>query len=143
MAPTDPMPPQTMVNPFVSSHPPNPPTTIEPKICNDSIDNDANCDLSQIQQQQLSPTMQQKPSKITNPEICDDDLDNDLDGKVDNKDEECAYITGSASSLPLLGQEQSVAGEQTEEEGEGEEGDGGDNSEEPNNEEGEDEEEEG
>ena len=124
VAPTEPM-SQTIVNPYVSSHPPIPPTTLEPEICNDSIDNgadtlidlsDADCDLSQIQQQRLSPTMQQEPSKISNLEICDDDLDNDLDSKVDDQDEECAHITGSTSSFPLLGQEQSVAGEQTEEE---------------------------
>jgi hypothetical protein len=165
VAPTESM-PQTIVNPYVSLHPPIPPTTLEPEICNDSIDNDidtlidlsdADCDLSQTQQQQLPPTMQQEPSKISNLEICDDDLDNDLDSKVDNKDEECAYITGSTSSFPFLGQEQSIAGEQTEEEDEGEaedkeqqseeelaegsdekeEGDGRDSDQELNNEEGE------
>ena len=169
VAPTESM-PQTIVNPYVSSHPPIPQTTVEPEICNDSIDNDvdtlidmsdADCNLSEIQQQQLPPTMQQEPSKESSLEICDDDLDNDLDSKVDNKDEECTYISGSRSSFPLPGQEQSVAGEQTvEEEDEGkaevkeqqsdeelaegsneiEEGDGSDSSE-LNNEEGEDEDE--
>jgi hypothetical protein len=164
--------PQTIVNPYVSSHPPIPPTTLEPEICNDSIDNDvdnlidlsdADCNLSEIQQQQLPPTKQQESSKVSNLEICDDDLDNDLDSKVDNKDEECTYITGSTSSFPLIEQEQSVAEEQTvEEDDEGkaedkeqqsdeelaegsdekEEGDGVDSSEELNNEEGEDEDEE-
>lgn len=160
--------PQTIVNPYVSSHPLIPPTTLEPEICNDSIDNDvdnlidlsdADCNLSEIQQQQLPPAKQQESSKVSNVEICDDDLDNDLDSKVDNKDEECTYITGSTSSFPLIEQEQSVAEEQTEEEGEAEdkdqqsdeelaegsdekeEGDGGDSSEELNNEEGEDEDE--
>jgi hypothetical protein len=162
--------PQTTVNPYVSSYPPIQPTTAEPEICNDSIDNDgdtlidlsdADCNLSQIQQQQLPPALQQEPSKVSSVEICDDDLDNDLDSKVDNKDEECTYITGSTSSFPLLGQEQSIAGEQTEEEDDGEaedkeqqseeelaegsdekeEEDGGDSSEELNNEEGEDEDE--
>jgi hypothetical protein len=156
---------QTMVNPYVSSYPPIPTTTVEPEICIDGIDNDgdtlidlsdADCNLSQIQQQQLPKTMQREPSKVSSLEICDDYLDNDLDSKVDNKDEECAYITGSTSSFPLLGQEQSVAGEQTEEDegkaevkeqqsdeelakgsDEKEEGDGGDSSEELNNEEGE------
>jgi hypothetical protein len=168
MAPTESK-PQTIVNPYVSLHPPIQPTTVEPEICNDSIDNDvdnlidlsdADCNLSEIQQQQLPPTMQQEPSKVSNLEICDDDLDNDLDSKVDNKDEECAYVTGSTSSFPLHGQEQSIAGEQTEEdEGEAEDNeqqsdeelaegsdekedeDGGDSSEELNNEEGEDEDE--
>jgi hypothetical protein len=162
--------PQTIVNPYVSSYPPIPPTTVEPEICIDSIDNDgdtlidlsdADCNLSQIQQQQLPPTMQQEPSKVSSLEICDDDLDNDLDSKVDNKDEECTYITGSTSLFPLLGQEQSVAGEQTEEDegkaevkeqqsdeelaegsDENEEGEGGDSGEELNNEEGEEEDEE-
>jgi hypothetical protein len=157
--------PQTIINPYVSSYPPIQPTTVEPEICNDSIDNDVDtlvdlsdddCNLPQIQQQHLPPTLQQEPSKISSLEICDDDLDNDLDSKVDNKDEECTYITSSTSSFPLLGQEQSVAGEQTAEDGgeaefkeqqsdeelaegsdENEEGDGGDSSEERNNEEGE------
>jgi hypothetical protein len=157
--------PHTTVNPSVSSYPPIQRTTVEPEICNDSIDNDvdtlidmsdADCNLSEIQQQQLPPTMQQEPSKESSLEICNDDLDNDLDSKVDNKDEECTYITGSTSSFPLLGQEQSVAGEQTEE-GEGkaevkeqqsdeelakgsdekEEGDDGNSNEELNNDEGE------
>ena len=161
--------PQTIVNPYVSSYPPIRPTTAEPEICNDSIDNDvdtlidlsdADCNPLQIQQQ-LSPTMQLDPSKESSLEICDDNLDNDLDSKVDNKDEECTYVTGitSTSSLPSIKQEQSVAGEQTEEDEEGkaevreqqldeelakgsdekEEGDGGDSSEEPNSEEGEEE----
>ena len=162
--------PQTIVNPYVSSYPLIQPTTVEPEICNDSIDNDVDtlvdlsdddCNLPQIQQQHLPPTLQQEPSKVSSLEICDDDLDNDLDSKVDNKDEECAYITGSTSSFPLLGQEQSVAGEQTtddegkaevkeqlsdEELAEGsdgnEEGDGGDSGEGLNNEEGEEDEEE-
>lgn len=169
VAPTESM-PQTIVNPHESLHPPIPPTTLEPEICNDSIDNDvdtlidlsdADCDLSQIQQQHLPPTLQQEPSKVSSLEICDDDLDNDLDSKVDNKDEECTYITDRTSSFPLLEQEQSVAGEQTEEDegkaevkeqqsdeelaegsDENEEGDGGDSGEELNNEEGEEEDEE-
>jgi hypothetical protein len=159
--------PQTIVNPYVSTYPPIQPTIVEPEICNDSIDNDvdtlidlsdADCNLSQIQQQQLPKTMQQEPSKVSSLEICDDDLDNDLDSKVDSKDEECTYNTDSTSSFPLLGQEQSVAGEQTEEDegnaevkeqqsdkelakgsDEKEEGNGGDSSEELNNEEGEEE----
>jgi hypothetical protein len=159
--------PQTIVNPYVSSYPPIQTTTIEPEICNDSIDNDvdtmidlsdADCNPLQIQQQRLSRTMQQEPSKESSLEICDDDLDNDLDSKVDNNDEECTDITGSTSSLPSIKQEQSVAGEQTEEDegkaevkeqqsdeelakgSDGEEkGDGGDRGEELNNEEGEEE----
>jgi len=162
--------PQTIVNSYVSSYPPIQPTTVEPEICNDSIDNDVDtlvdlsdddCNLPQIQQQHLPPTLQQEPSKVSSLEICDDDLDNDLDNKVDNKDEECTYITDSTSSFPLLGQEQSVAGEQTtEDEGkaeveeqqpdeelaegsdENEEGDGGDSGEELNNEDAEEENEE-
>ena len=158
--------PQTIVNPYVSSYPPIQPTTVEPEICNDSIDNDvdtltdfsdADCNPLQIQQQQLSPTMQLEPSKESSLEICDDELDNDLDSKVDNNDEECTYITGSTStsSLPPIKQEQSLAGEQTEEDegkaevkeqqsdeelgkGSGEEEEG-DSSEELNNEEGEEE----
>lgn len=126
--------PQTTVNPYISSYPPIQPTTAEPEICNDSIDNDvdtlidlsdADCNLSEIQQQRLPPTMQQEPSK---------------------------------ESLPLIKQEQSAAGEQIwEDEGkaevkeqqsdeelaegsdENEEGDGGDSGEELNNEEGEEE----
>jgi hypothetical protein len=168
VAPTESM-PQTIVNPYVSSHPLISPTKLEPEICNDSIDNDgdtlidlsdADCNLSEIQKQQLPPTMQQEPSKVSNLEICDDDLDNDLDSKVDSKDEECTYITDSTSSFPLLRQAQSAAGEQTEEdEGEAEdkeqqsdeelaegsdeieEGDGSDSSKELNNEEGEEEDE--
>jgi hypothetical protein len=155
--------PQTIVNPYLSTYPPIQPTIVEPEICNDSIDNDvdtlidlsdADCNLSQIQQQQLPKTMQQEPSKVSSLEICDDDLDNDLDSKVDSKDEECTYNTDSTSSFPLLGQEQSVAGEQTEQDegkaevkerqsdeelakgsDEKEEGNGGDSSEELNNEE--------
>ena len=169
MAPTESK-PQTIVNPYVSSYPPIQPTTAEPEICNDRIDNDvdnlidlydADCNPLQTQQQQLSSTMPQQPSKESSLEICDDNLDNDLDSKVDNKDEECTYVTGSTSSLPSIKQEQSVAGEQTEEdEGKAEvkeqqsdeeqakgsdgeeEGDGGDSSEELNNEEGEEEEDE-
>ena len=161
--------PQTTVNPYASSYPSIQPTTAEPEICNDSIDNDvdtlidlydADCNPLQTQQQQLSSTMPQQPSKESSLEICDDNLDNDLDSKVDNKDEECTYVTGSTSSLPSIKQEQSVAGEQTEEdEGKAEvieqqsdeeqakgsdgeeEGDGGDSSEELNNEEGEEEDE--
>jgi hypothetical protein len=161
--------PQTIVNPYVSSHPLIPPIKLEPEICNDSIDNDgdtlidlsdADCNMSQIQQQQLPPALQQEPSKVSSLEICDDDLDNDLDSKVDSKDEECTYITDSTSSFPLLRQAQSAAGEQTEEdEGEAEdkehqsdeelaegsdeieEGDGSDSSKQLNNEEGEEEDE--
>jgi hypothetical protein len=168
VAPTESM-PQTIVNPYVSSHPLISPTKLEPEICNDSIDNDgdtlidlsdADCNLSQIQQQQLPPALQQESSKVSSLEICDDDLDNDLDSKVDSKDEECTYITDSTSSFPLLRQAQSAAGEQTEEdEGEAEdkeqqsdeelaegsdeieEGDGSDSSKELNNEEGEEEDE--
>jgi hypothetical protein len=168
VAPSESM-PQTIVNPYVSSHPLIPPIKLEPEICNDSIDNDgdtlidlsdADCNLSQIQQQQLPPALQQEPSKVSSVEICDDDLDNDLDSKVDSKDEECTYITDSTSSFPLLRQAQSAAGEQTEEdEGEAEdkeqqsdeelaegsdeieEGDGSDSSKQLNNEEGEEEDE--
>ena len=168
VAPTESL-PQAIVNPYVSSYPTIQPTTVEPEICNDSIDNDvdtlidfsdADCNPLQIQQQQLSPTMQLEPSKESSLEICDDNLDNDLDSKVDNKDEECTYVTGITSSLPSIKQEQSVAGEQTEEDenkadvkeqqpdeelakvsDEKEEGDGGDSGEELNNEEGEEEDE--
>jgi hypothetical protein len=150
--------PQTIVNPYVSTYPPIQPTIVEPEICNDSIDNDvdtlidlsdADCNLSQIQQQQLPKTMQQEPSKVSSLEICDDDLDNDLDSKVDSEDEECTYNTDSTSSFPLLGQEQDegkaeVKEQQSDEElakgsDEKEEGNGGDSSEELNNEEGEEE----
>ena len=155
--------PQTTVNPYASSYPPVQPTTAEPEICSDSIDNDldtlidlsdADCNPLQTTQQQLSSTMPQQLSKESSLEICDDNLDNDLDSKVDNKDEECTYVTGGTSlSLPSIKQEQSLAGEQTEEDegkdevkdqrsdekqakgsdGE-EEGDGGDSSEKLNDE---------
>ena len=160
--------PQTIVDPYVSPYPPIQSTTAGPEICSDSIGNDvdnlvdlsdADCNPSQIQQQQLSPTMQLEPSKESSLEICDDNLDNDLDSKVDIKDEECTYVNGSTSfSLPSIRQEQSVAGEQTAEDkgiaevkeqqsdeelakgsdGDGE-ADGGDGSEKSNNEEGEEE----
>ena len=78
MAPTESK-PQTTVNPYASSSPPIQPTTAEPEICNDSIDNDvdtlidlydADCNPLQTQQQQLSSTMPQQSSKESSLEIC-------------------------------------------------------------------------
>jgi hypothetical protein len=101
---------------------------IPEEVCNDGIDSDGDAliDLSdercsamepqqqQQQQQQQQPILQQEPVIVSGAEICEDDLDNDFDGKVDSRDDECSYITGSTSDFPIPGQSEPETDEETE-----------------------------
>jgi hypothetical protein len=86
-----------------------------PEVCEDSLDNDLDgkidnkdeeCTTSssspsiETQSPQAQPSqlrLQQEQTMGQTPEVCEDSLDNDLDGKIDNKDEECTTSSSSPS----------------------------------------------